>query len=465
MVFSGIPFLYYFLPAVMLVYWLVPRGWKNTVCLAASLFFYAWGELSYLPLMLGSIAANYLFGRLVSRGEHKKAWLVVSIVFNLALLGVFKYADFAVRSLGLLLRADLPVPNIALPLGISFFTFQAMSYVVDVYRGDAPAQKNILKVALYISAFPQLVAGPIVRYTTVMEQIERREITVKKVGQGLLRFSVGLAKKVLVANSLAVMADAAFDGTLTPALTAWLGLFAYTLQIYFDFSGYSDMAIGLGRMLGFDFLENFDYPYVSKSITEFWRRWHISLGSFFRDYVYIPLGGSRRGLPIQIRNILIVWALTGLWHGAGWTFLLWGVYYGALLTVEKCVGRERLERIPSAIRHVLTMLLVMVGWVFFRADGFSGVTSYFVAMLGANGFANSMAIVYLHDYLPTLIVAAIGATPLVRTVARRIGGCRRLGEETNLGWLLRGAVCWLSLAVCTIMLVNSTYNPFIYFRF
>ncbi len=465
MVFSGIPFLYYFLPAVMLVYWLVPRGWKNTVCLAASLFFYAWGELSYLPLMLGSIALNYIFGRLVSRGEHKTAWLVVSIVFNLALLGVFKYAGFAVRSLGLLLRADLPVPNIALPLGISFFTFQAMSYVIDVYRGDAPAQKNILKVALYISAFPQLVAGPIVRYTTVMEQIERREITIKKVGQGMLRFSVGLAKKVLIANSLAVMADAAFDGAATPALTAWLGIFAYTLQIYFDFSGYSDMAIGLGKMLGFDFLENFDYPYVSKSITEFWRRWHISLGSFFRDYVYIPLGGSRRGLPVQIRNILIVWALTGLWHGAGWTFLLWGVYYGVLLTVEKCVGGERLERIPSALRHILTLLLVMIGWVFFRADGFAGVTSYFAAMLGANGFANSMAIVYLHDYLPALIVAAIGATPLVRTVARRIVGCRRLGEDTNLGWLLRGAVCWTSLAVCTIMLVNSTYNPFIYFRF
>lgn len=465
MVFSGIPFLYYFLPAVMLVYWLVPRGWKNTVCLAASLFFYAWGELSYLPLMLGSIAANYLFGRLVSRGTHKKMWLIVSVVFNLALLGVFKYTGFAVRSLGLFLRADLPVPNIALPLGISFFTFQAMSYVVDVYRGDAPVQKNIFKVALYISAFPQLVAGPIVRYTTVMEQIEHREISVKKVGQGLLRFSVGLAKKVLVSNSLAVLADAAFDGAATPALTAWLGIFAYTLQIYFDFSGYSDMAIGLGKMLGFDFLENFDYPYVSRSITEFWRRWHISLGSFFRDYVYIPLGGSRRGLAVQIRNILVVWALTGLWHGAGWTFLMWGVYYGVLLTVEKCVGSERLGRVPSAIRHVLTLILVMVGWVFFRADGFSVVVRYFSAMLGANGVVDSMAIVYLHDYLPMLLVAAIGATPIIRTVACRIGDCRQLGEGTSLGWLLRGAVCWISLAVCTIMLVNSTYNPFIYFRF
>lgn len=465
MVFSGIPFLYYFLPAVMLVYWLVPRGWKNVVCLAASLFFYAWGELSYLPLMLGSIAANYLFGRLVAGGKRRKLWLVISIIFDLALLGVFKYTGFAVRSIGLVLRADLPVPDIALPLGISFFTFQAMSYVVDVYRGDAPPQRNILKVALYISAFPQLVAGPIVRYTTVMEQIEHREITPQKVGQGLLRFSVGLAKKVLIANTLAVLADAAFGTASAPALTAWLGIFAYTLQIYFDFSGYSDMAIGLGKMLGFEFLENFDYPYVSGSITEFWRRWHISLGSFFRDYVYIPLGGSRRGLAVQIRNILVVWSLTGLWHGAGWTFLAWGAYYGVLLVIEKCVGSARLERIPSALRHILTLLLVMVGWVFFRADGFSGAMSYFAALLGANGGADAMALIYLHDYLPTLLVAAVGSVPLVRTVARRIGDCRPLSEGTSLGWLLRGAVCWVSLAICTVMLVNSTYNPFIYFRF
>ncbi len=466
MVFSSILFLFYFLPIVLVAYYTLPKICRNTVFLLFSLLFYAWGEPRYILLMLASIAMNYVFGLLVANPESRgrKTWLAVSVMCNLALLGVFKYTNFAVDNLELILHRPLSVPTIALPMGISFYTFQAMSYVIDVYRQDAAPQRRIDRVALYIAAFPQLVAGPIVRYTTVMHQIEYRTHTVDKFATGISRFLVGLSKKVLLANALGSVADELFHlpAAHLSTASAWIGAICYTLQIYFDFGGYSDMAIGLGRMFGFEFLENFNYPYICQSVKDFWRRWHMSLSTWFRDYVYIPLGGNRCTAGRQIRNLLIVWLLTGIWHGAAWTFIFWGLYYGLLLLFERRFGAT-LGKLPRVLRHGYAMLAVTVGWVFFRADSLSGAASFLRAMCGFSpaGAIDATARLMLHDYMPVIGLAVLASTPLMAGLYRRMYA--RCGAAVEFPVKVLGGLG--ALALCILHLANSTYNPFIYFRF
>ena len=461
MVFSSYTFLFYFLPPLLILYYLIPRrslGGRNLVLLAFSLFFYFAGGPRHLPLMLLSIAINYVGGLLCGR---RRRWaLVLTMAVNLGLLGWFKYAGFVgenLQALGL----PLSVPEVVLPIGISFFTFQGMSYVIDVYRGDTPPAKNPLQVALYIALFPQLVAGPIVRYTTVAEELVSRRETFDDFVAGALRFSFGLAKKMLLANNLSLMADEAFSTAPIGAAAAWLGAIAYTGQIYFDFSGYSDMAIGLGRMFGFHFEENFNYPYLSKSVTEFWRRWHMSLSGWFRDYVYIPLGGSRAGTAKQVRNILLVWTLTGLWHGAAWNFLLWGLYFGVLLLGEKFWWGKALERAPSPLRHLYAMVIVVLGWVLFRCEGLSAVGSYLGAMFGLSGGGWGQALYFLRQYGVFLAVGVVASLPVKD--ALRAALQRRKAERT-IQW--GSALAGLGLlGLSFLQLISSTANPFIYYRF
>ena len=461
MVFSSYTFLFYFLPPLLILYYLIPQrslGGRNLVLLAFSLFFYFAGGPRHLPLMLLSIAINYVGGLLCAK---RRRWaLVLTMAVNLGLLGWFKYAGFVgenLRALGL----PLSVPEVVLPIGISFFTFQGMSYVIDVYRGDTPPAKNPLQVALYIALFPQLVAGPIVRYTTVAEELVSRRETFDDFAAGALRFSFGLAKKMLLANNLSLMADEAFSTAPIGAAAAWLGAIAYTGQIYFDFSGYSDMAIGLGRMFGFHFEENFNYPYLSKSVTEFWRRWHMSLSGWFRDYVYIPLGGSRAGTAKQVRNILLVWTLTGLWHGAAWNFLLWGLYFGVLLLGEKFWWGKALERAPSPLRHLYAMVIVVLGWVLFRCEGLSAVGSYLGAMFGLSGAGWGQALYFLRQYGVFLAVGVVASLPVKD--ALRAALQRRKAERT-IQW--GSALAGLGLlGLSFLQLISSTANPFIYYRF
>ena len=461
MVFSSYTFLFYFLPPLLILYYLIPRrslGGRNLVLLAFSLFFYFAGGPRHLPLMLLSIAINYVGGLLCAK---RRRWaLVLTMAVNLGLLGWFKYAGFVgenLQALGL----PLSVPEVVLPIGISFFTFQGMSYVIDVYRGDTPPAKNPLQVALYIALFPQLVAGPIVRYTTVAEELVSRRETFDDFAAGALRFSFGLAKKMLLANNLSLMADEAFSTAPIGAAAAWLGAIAYTGQIYFDFSGYSDMAIGLGRMFGFHFEENFNYPYLSKSVTEFWRRWHMSLSGWFRDYVYIPLGGSRAGTAKQVRNILLVWTLTGLWHGAAWNFLLWGLYFGVLLLGEKFWWGKALERAPSPLRHLYAMVIVVLGWVLFRCEGLSAVGSYLGAMFGLSGAGWGQALYFLRQYGVFLVVGAVASLPVKDALRSALQ--RRKAERTiQWGSALAGLAL---LGLSFLQLISSTANPFIYYRF
>ena len=461
MVFSSYTFLFYFLPPLLILYYLIPRrslGGRNLVLLAFSLFFYFAGGPRHLPLMLLSIAINYVGGLLCAK---RRRWaLVLTMAVNLGLLGWFKYAGFVgenLQALGL----PLSVPEVVLPIGISFFTFQGMSYVIDVYRGDTPPAKNPLQVALYIALFPQLVAGPIVRYTTVAEELVSRRETFDDFAAGALRFSFGLAKKMLLANNLSLMADEAFSTAPIGAAAAWLGAIAYTGQIYFDFSGYSDMAIGLGRMFGFHFEENFNYPYLSRSVTEFWRRWHMSLSGWFRDYVYIPLGGSRAGTAKQVRNILLVWTLTGLWHGAAWNFLLWGLYFGVLLLGEKFWWGKALERAPSPLRHLYAMVIVVLGWVLFRCEGLSAVGSYLGAMFGLSGAGWGQALYFLRQYGVFLAVGVVASLPVKD--ALRAALQRRKAERTiQWGSALAGLAL---LGLSFLQLISSTANPFIYYRF
>ena len=461
MVFSSYTFLFYFLPPLLILYYLIPRrslGGRNLVLLAFSLFFYFAGGPRHLPLMLLSIAINYVGGLLCAK---RRRWaLVLTMAVNLGLLGWFKYAGFVgenLQALGL----PLSVPEVVLPIGISFFTFQGMSYVIDVYRGDTPPAKNPLQVALYIALFPQLVAGPIVRYTTVAEELVSRRETFDDFAAGALRFSFGLAKKMLLANNLSLMADEAFSTAPIGAAAAWLGAIAYTGQIYFDFSGYSDMAIGLGRMFGFHFEENFNYPYLSKSVTEFWRRWHMSLSGWFRDYVYIPLGGSRAGTAKQVRNILLVWTLTGLWHGAAWNFLLWGLYFGVLLLGEKFWWGKALERAPSPLRHLYAMVIVVLGWVLFRCEGLSAVGSYLGAMVGLSGAGWGQALYFLRQYGVFLAVGAVASLP-VKDALRAALQRRKAERAIQWGSALAGLAL---LGLSFLQLISSTANPFIYYRF
>lgn len=461
MVFSTPIFLFLFLPAVLVLNYIIPKKYiaaKNVVLLIASLFFYAWGEPKNVLLMLLSIAVNYvcglLLGRFDSDEKKRKVVLWASVVFNLGLLFFFKYFNFVTGG---------RFPEIALPIGISFFTFQIMSYTIDVYRRSVEPQKSLLKLALYISLFPQLIAGPIVRYIDVEKQLTYRECTAEKTARGMIRFSMGLAKKVIVSNTVAAICDGIFGSTNTvPAFTAWVGVICYALQIYFDFSGYSDMAIGMGHMLGFDFLENFNYPYVSCSVQEFWRRWHISLSSWFRDYLYIPLGGNRRGKVRTYINLIIVFACTGLWHGASFSFIVWGLWHGLFLVIERLGFKKALDKLPKFIGWIYTMLVVLVGWVFFRADTLSAAMKYLGEMFSfSGGVANGMA---QFDNLSFIItaIALVLCTPVYQLVKGKL-------EKTEVGKkaaFVIGAVLATGLFILSVIfLTGSGYNPFIYFRF
>jgi len=457
MLFSSATFLYLFLPAVLVVYYGLKwsRPLQNLFLLLASLFFYAWGEPRFVRVMALSIAVNWLFGLLADRFRHRpapaRAVTALDVVCNLAILFIFKYLGFTGRVLQLL-GLDARFPQIALPIGVSFFTFQAMSYVLDVRRGRGRVQKNILNVGLYIAFFPQLIAGPIVRYETVAEEILHRKETWTDVLDGFARFVAGLSKKVLLANHFAVLADEAFSLNALSAGMGWLGAVAYAMQIFFDFSGYSDMAIGLGRMFGFHFLENFNYPYLSASVSDFWRRWHISLGSWFRDYVYIPLGGSRRGPARNALNLLAVWALTGLWHGANFTFLLWGLLHFCAIGAERLLHLDKKER-RSVLGWLVTSVFILVGWVLFRADSVSQAFVYLKAMAGANGWIDGTFLGWLSQYARPLVIALACCTPLPGRALDRAPG------------LLRAAILCALLLLSVASLVGSVYNPFIYFNF
>ena len=466
MLFSSIPFLYWFLPVVLAAYFLVPKRMKNGVLLLASLLFYGWGEPRYVLLMLAAIAQGYGFGLLIGKYRGRpaaKVWLTASVLLSFAALVYFKYADFFLTSFNALTGLSVPLLRAALPVGISFYTFQIVSYLIDVYRGDAAAQRSFVDLAAYVAMFPQLIAGPIVRYSEVAQQLRTRTHSLSGAAYGARRFVLGLAKKILLANQLGALVSAfraTKDGSV---LYTWLYAIAFMLQIYYDFSGYSDMAIGLGGILGFRFPENFNYPYISASITEFWRRWHISLGSWFRDYLYIPLGGNRKGRARQLLNILIVWLATGLWHGAAWSFVLWGLLFAVLLTAEKLWLLPVLER-RRWLGHVYVLLAVLLGFVLFDAESISGAWTTIRAMFGGGGLpsVSAEAVYRLRSCAVLLTAAAIGATPLPkRAFAALEGTCGGQAALTVLEPLGLAAL----LAVCTAYLVDGSFNPFLYFRF
>jgi len=464
MVFSTPLFLFYFLVAVLLVYYLVPLRLRNGVLMLASLFFYYWGEQDYTLIMLLSTAIDYTHGLLVQRfkerGQDRYARMTVvsSVFFNLSILFFFKYWDFLAGSLQSIGLEWMPVLGITLPIGISFYTFQTMSYTIDVYRGDAKAQRSIVSFGTFVTLFSQLIAGPIIKYKDLDDQLGRRTHSLEQFASGISRFVAGLSKKLLIANNLGQLWDACKvmgKGELS-IITAWLGILAFAFQIYFDFSGYSDMAIGLGRMFGFEFMENFNYPYISKSITEFWRRWHISLSTWFREYLYIPLGGNRCSRGRWILNLLIVWCATGIWHGASWNYLLWGLYFYVLLVSEKLLLGKYLQKLPGWLRHVYVMVLVLISWAIFALEDLSIMGHYLAAMLGFGGLplVNALTGYYLRNYLPILAAAAVASTPMVITRWRRMDSPG-----------LKLPVLLLGLLACTAYVVAGTYNPFLYFRF
>ena len=459
MVFSSLIFLFIFLPVVVAINYLLPPKWRNSFLLIANLIFYAWGEPIYVLLMIASIFVNYICAHIMDKTvsrRKRKILLVVNIILNLGALGFFKYTSLVLDTLRVIpALSNLPAARIVLPIGISFYTFQAMSYVIDVYRRSCRSTKSFVDFAAYISLFPQLIAGPIVRYSDVERSVRDRHVTPEMFSNGIRLFIIGLCKKVLLANQFGKIWDTVFaDTALFGTWGAWIGAFAYTLQIYFDFAGYSDMARGLGKMLGFDFCINFSYPYISRSITEFWRRWHISLSSWFRDYVYIPLGGNRVSVLRHALNILIVWALTGLWHGAGWNFVAWGVYYGILLLLEKFVWGKTLNKIPKILRHIYTLVIVIVGWIFFASPSFSQAFAY----LGYMFTPHSGNISTLAPWLLTFVVGIVSCTPLF---AAGWGWLKIKRKDSFLGAFL----CIAGFILCVASLITETYNPFLYFRF
>ena len=461
MLFSSVTFLYYFLPAVLILYFLAPWRLKNTVLLFSSLVFYGWGEPKLLFLMIFTIAMFYFCGLMIGRSETEKAkklWLTVSIVISIGLLAIFKYADFFIGSFNAVTGLSIPLLRLALPVGISFYTFQSLSYTIDVYRGNVPAQKNLISFGAYVALFPQLIAGPIVRYVDVARELNGRQHSWEDFCLGLRRFLVGLGKKILVADNFALLIKLFRESEAQSVLFYWLYAVAFTLNIYFDFSGYSDMAIGLGRIFGFKFIENFNYPYLSKSVTEFWRRWHMSLGSWFRDYIYIPLGGNRVGKGRWVFNILTVWMLTGLWHGAAWNFVCWGLLFGILLMVEKWV--PGLQRLPNLLRHGYVLLIVCLSFVLFNAESLSQALSDMGGMFGFAGvpLANAESLYYLRSYAPLFLMGFVGATPIVRDTARKIG-------EKPWGAVLEVLLMAVLLIVCSAYLVDGSFSPFLYFRF
>ena len=461
MLFSSIPFLYYFLPLVVLCYFLVPRGLKNTVLLMFSLGFYAWGEPKYVFLMLATIVLFYICGRAIDKARTqvwKKTWLMVSVVVSLGLLAVFKYADFFVSSFNSATGLHIPLLRLALPIGISFYTFQSLSYTIDVYRGQVPVQKNLISFGAYVTLFPQLIAGPIVRYIDVAQELDSRAHSWENVAYGARRFLVGLGKKILVADQFALLIQLFRQTQAQSVLFYWMYAIAFMLNIYFDFSGYSDMAIGLGRIFGFRFGENFNYPYISTSVTEFWRRWHISLGGWFRDYVYIPMGGNRVKRPRWVLNILSVWLLTGLWHGASWNFVLWGLLFALLLLAEKWI--PTLQRLPAALKHAYVLLVVCVSFVLFNGETLTQAGSDLQGMFGLAGLplVNGETVYYLRSFGVLFASGMIGATPLVKRGAERI-------SATRLGGFLEPVLLIGLLLLCTAYLVDGSFSPFLYFRF
>ncbi len=461
MLFSSIPFLFYFLPAVLTLYFLVPFKLKNAVLLLFSLVFYAWGEPKYVFLMIGTILLFYVCGIAIGRCTRqvwKKFWLIISVVISLSLLAVFKYADFFLDSVNAVAGTNLPMLKLALPIGISFYTFQCLSYTVDVYRGEAQVQKNPISFGAYVSLFPQLIAGPIVRYVDVARELDNRTHSWDDIALGLRRFLVGLAKKILLANQLGELTNIFRASDEKSVLFYWIYAIAFALHIYFDFSGYSDMAIGLGRVFGFKFIENFNYPYLSKSVAEFWRRWHMSLGSWFRDYVYIPLGGNRVSRGRWIFNTLVVWMLTGLWHGAAWNFVLWGLLYAAFLLLEKFV--PALQKLPEILRRGYVLLVVVLGFVLFNATDLKVAMSDIAGMFGFGGvpLVTAETWYYLRSYGLLFVLSFVGATPLIRDTATKI-------SQKRIGAVLEPVVLILLLLVCSAYLVDGSFNPFLYFRF
>ena len=461
MLFSSIPFLYCFLPAVVLVYFLVPRKLKNTVLLLFSLVFYAWGEPKYVFLMLATIAVFYGCGLAIGKAKRKKwkkFWLILSVVVGIGLLAIFKYADFFIANFSAATGISIPLLRLALPVGISFYTFQSLSYTIDVYRGNVAVQKNPISFGAYVTLFPQLIAGPIVRYADVARELDNRVHTWEDAMLGIRRFLVGLGKKIILADNFALLLSIFRDSGEKSILFYWMYAIAFTLNIYFDFSGYSDMAIGLGRIFGFHFIENFDYPYLSKSVTDFWRRWHMSLGSWFRDYVYIPMGGNRVPKWRWFVNIFTVWMLTGFWHGAAWNFILWGLLFAVLLLIEKLV--PAIQKLPAAIKHIYVLLAIVLSFVLFHAESLSQAGADFAGLFGFGGLPSVTAetLYYLRSYALLFVIGFVGATPIVRDTALRIG-------KTKAGAVLEVLLLLGILLVCTAYLVDGSFSPFLYFRF
>lgn len=465
MLFTSISFLYYFLPALIIIYFITPKKYKNIILLIASLLFYFYGEPKYVFLMIAEIVIAYTGAILIDKYKSQsKNILIITLFIHVFLLIIFKYTDFIIQTINDISNANIKLLNIALPIGISFYTFQIISYIIDVYNGKVKVQKNIINLATYVSLFPQLVAGPIVRYQTVEKELDDRVHSFNNFAYGIRRFSIGLAKKVLIANALGELCTKAFVLNETTVIFYWIFGISYMLQLYFDFSAYSDMAIGLGRIFGFNFPENFNYPYISKSITEFWRRWHISLGTWFKDYVYIPLGGNRDGKYKQIRNILIVWLLTGIWHGANWTFLIWGLLFGIILIIEKIFLNKFMEKLPSFIKRIYVLFIVMILFIIFNAENMSVALTNIKGLFGMNGeiFVNDYTLHYLKSYLPLLIIAFFGATPFIKTLIDKL---RKNKYANNIINILEPILIVIILVVVTSYLIDNSYNPFLYFRF
>lgn len=463
MVFSSITFLFYFLPIVLIIYYLIPNKYKNIVLLISSFIFYFYGEPKNIYIMILSILATYIFGILIDKykkTKYSKIFLILSIFINIGLLIYFKYADFIIKNINLWLSNKIDLIHVILPIGISFYTFQLISYIVDVYRGEAKVQKNIIKLATYISLFPQLIAGPIVRYTTIENQLENREYNMKNFSIGVRRFIIGLGKKVMIANVMGNLINIFLVSDEKSVLFYWLYAIALMIQIYFDFSGYSDMAIGLGKMLGFDFPENFNYPYIATSITDFWRRWHISLSSWFRDYTYIPLGGNRVSKLKWIRNIIIVWMLTGLWHGAEWNFVIWGLYFGVLLIIEKVFLLKWLQKIPKVISRIYTLFIVMISFIIFNGEGISTILENIGGLFKfvSIPLITNESMYYLKSYIIVIILGIIGATPICKNILTN----EKLKKIVN---ILEPIYLLLIFIICTSYIVDGSFNPFLYFRF
>lgn len=463
MLFTSISFIYYFLPIVIISYVIAPKKFKNAVICISSLIFYFYGEPKYIILMLAEILIAYIIAILIDKNKNKSI-LILGIIIHVGLFCIFKYTDFIIFNINSIFNTNIGLLRLAIPIGISFYTFQILSYEIDVYRGNVAVQKNLLKLTTYVTLFPQLIAGPIVRYETIENELENRKQTKEDFSYGIMRFTIGLAKKVLIANALGELCNTFALTTEKSIALYWISAISYTLQIYFDFSAYSDMAIGLGRIFGFHFLENFNYPYISKSITEFWRRWHISLGSWFRDYVYIPLGGNRVSKLKHIRNIFVVWLLTGIWHGASWNFAIWGTMFGVILIIEKFLIGKYLEKLPTFIKRIYVLFIVIISFIIFNANNMQEAITNIVGLFGANGenFINQFTIYYLKSYAIILVIGIIGATPIPRNIIQKLQQKSKLKKIIN---TLEPVYIVILLVIVTAYLVDNSYNPFLYFRF